>query len=77
MVGIGGGVPSQNNDIRLGHVVASKPATTFGGVIQYDCGKTVQRDRFEGDCLSEQTTERATGRSLQLAGETNEGRLQV
>jgi len=48
MVGIGGGVPSQDNDIRLGHVVVSKPTTTFGGVIQYDLGKTVQHDRFEG-----------------------------
>lgn len=77
MVGIGGGVPSQGDDIRLGHIVVSKPATTFRGVIQYDLGKTVQHDRFEGGCLSEQTTERTTGRSLQLSGETNEGRLQV
>ena len=46
MVGIGGGVPSQDNDIRLGDVVVSKPTATFGGVIQYDFGKTVQDGRF-------------------------------
>ncbi|KAI9766874.1 MAG: hypothetical protein M1839_004742 [Geoglossum umbratile] len=39
MVGIGGGIPSDDNDIRLGDVVISKPEGTFGGVRQYDCGK--------------------------------------
>jgi nucleoside phosphorylase len=47
MVGIGGGVPSQENDIRLGDVVVSQPTKTFGGVIQYDFGKTVQEGKFE------------------------------
>src|SRR6266516_4186959 len=47
MVGIGGGVPSANDDIRLGDVVVSKPTATFGGVIQYDFGKTVQNGRFK------------------------------
>jgi nucleoside phosphorylase len=47
MVGIGGGVPSQDNDIRLGDVVVSKPTGIFGGVVQYDFGKTVQDGRFE------------------------------
>ena len=42
MVGVGGGAPSARNDIRLGDVVISKPDGTFGGVIQYDFGKTVQ-----------------------------------
>lgn len=46
MVGIGGGVPSQEHDIRLGDVVVSKPTGTSGGVIQYDFGKTVQEGRF-------------------------------
>jgi nucleoside phosphorylase len=46
MVGIGGGVPSEEHDIRLGDVVVSKPTGTFGGVIQYDFGKTVQEDKF-------------------------------
>jgi len=39
MVGIGGGVPSQKNDIRLGDVVISQPDQGHGGVIQYDFGK--------------------------------------
>src|SRR5271168_3683807 len=47
MVGIGGGVPSEENDIRLGDVVVSQPTGTSGGVIQYDFGKTVQEGRFE------------------------------
>ncbi|OOQ87883.1 hypothetical protein PEBR_15031 [Penicillium brasilianum] len=47
MVGIGGGVPSERNDIRLGDVVVSKPTRDFGGVIQYDHGKTVTGGRFE------------------------------
>ncbi|PGH36605.1 hypothetical protein GX50_00464 [[Emmonsia] crescens] len=41
MVGIGGGVPNTNQDIRLEDIVVSKPTGTFGGVIQYDYGKTV------------------------------------
>ncbi|KAL4737646.1 nucleoside phosphorylase domain-containing protein [Aspergillus similis] len=36
LVGSGGGVPSQNTDIRLGDVVISAPTRTFGGVVQYD-----------------------------------------
>ncbi|KAL3480968.1 nucleoside phosphorylase domain-containing protein [Aspergillus californicus] len=39
MVGIGGGVPSAHNDIRLGDVVVSQPAGQHGGVVQYDFGK--------------------------------------
>lgn len=46
MVGVGGGVPSQEHDIRLGDVVVSKPSGTFGGVIQYDFGKTMEKGRF-------------------------------
>ncbi|QKX59522.1 uncharacterized protein TRUGW13939_06656 [Talaromyces rugulosus] len=40
MVGIGGGVPSIQYDIRLGDVVVGRPQGTAGGVIQYDRGKT-------------------------------------
>ncbi|KAN0074911.1 Quinonprotein alcohol dehydrogenase-like superfamily [Elaphomyces granulatus] len=39
MVGIGGGVPTAEADIRLGDVVVSQPGTAHGGVIQYDFGK--------------------------------------
>jgi nucleoside phosphorylase len=41
MVGIGGGVPSGESDIRLGDVVVSQPYMEHGGVIQYDFGKTM------------------------------------
>ncbi|KAL4804178.1 purine and uridine phosphorylase [Aspergillus unguis] len=47
MVGIGGGVPTKGNDIRLGDVVVSKPGGKHGGVIQYDYGNAVQGGRFE------------------------------
>ena len=47
MVGIGGGAPSSNHDIRLGDVVVSKPSGTHGGVIQYDRGKTLQDGEFQ------------------------------
>ncbi|KAI0616520.1 Pfs Nucleoside phosphorylase [Pyrenophora tritici-repentis] len=39
MVGIGGGVPSTEADVRLGDVVVSQPCGKFAGVIQYDMGK--------------------------------------
>ena len=39
MVGIGGGVPSAEADIRLGDIVISQPHLNHGGVIQYDFGK--------------------------------------
>ncbi|KAL4769413.1 nucleoside phosphorylase domain-containing protein [Aspergillus nidulans var. acristatus] len=47
MVGIGGGVPSESHDIRLGDVVVSKPGKKHGGVIQYDYGQAVQGGRFD------------------------------
>ncbi|KAL4963149.1 uncharacterized protein BDV14DRAFT_202189 [Aspergillus stella-maris] len=47
MIGIGGGAPSAEHDIRLGDVVVGSPRGMFGGVIQYDFGKTVQKGRFQ------------------------------
>lgn len=41
MVGIGGGVPCKEVDIRLGDVVVSQPHNTFAGVVQYDAGKAI------------------------------------
>jgi hypothetical protein len=41
MVGIGGGVPSKAADVRLGDIVVSKPIGKFGGVKQYDLGKSI------------------------------------
>ncbi|KAI1364127.1 hypothetical protein F5Y08DRAFT_353825 [Xylaria arbuscula] len=39
LVGIAGGCPSEENDIRLGDVVVSSPTGAHPGVIQYDLGK--------------------------------------
>lgn len=47
LVGIGGGVPSSRNDIRLGDVVVSKPIGMSPGVIQYDMGKALENGEFE------------------------------
>ncbi|KAH8586885.1 hypothetical protein B0O99DRAFT_469781, partial [Bisporella sp. PMI_857] len=47
MVGIGGGAPSANHDIRLGDVVVSALRDGKGGVFQYDFGKTIQNQRFK------------------------------
>ncbi|KAL4862739.1 hypothetical protein BDV12DRAFT_39188 [Aspergillus spectabilis] len=46
MVGIGGGVPHENLDIRLGDIVVSKPNDTSSGVIQYDYGKTLHNKQL-------------------------------
>lgn len=46
MVGIGGGVPSENHDIRLGDIVVSSPRKGRGGVISYDFGKMIQGQGF-------------------------------
>ncbi|KAI9773698.1 MAG: hypothetical protein M1839_002032 [Geoglossum umbratile] len=47
MVGIGGGAPSKERDIRLGDVVVSKPEGTLGGVVQFDFGKQVGDGQFK------------------------------
>ncbi|KAF5648992.1 G-protein beta WD-40 repeat-containing protein [Fusarium sp. NRRL 52700] len=47
LVGIGGGAPSSQHDIRLGDVVISQPTGTFGGVVQHDRGKVLPRGGFE------------------------------
>jgi nucleoside phosphorylase len=39
MVGIGGGAPAPDHDIRLGDIVVSRPSGSSGGVIQHDMGK--------------------------------------
>jgi nucleoside phosphorylase len=46
MVGIGGGAPSRQHDIRLGDVVVSAPRVGNGGVFQYDFGKTIHDQSF-------------------------------
>lgn len=47
LVGVGGGAPSAKSDIRLGDVVVSKPIGIFGGVVQYDFGKTIDKGVFK------------------------------
>jgi nucleoside phosphorylase len=50
LVGIGGGIPGEDDDdddIRLGDVVVSKPTCTFGGVVQYDMGKVTEGGLFQ------------------------------
>ncbi|KAJ5865176.1 uncharacterized protein N7529_007092 [Penicillium soppii] len=47
MVGIGGGVPSEKHDVRLGDVVVSAPRGNQGGVFQYDFGKSIQGQSFQ------------------------------
>ncbi|KAF3210669.1 hypothetical protein TWF192_009048 [Orbilia oligospora] len=47
MVGIGGGVPSDAVDIRLGDIVVSRPTGRYSGVLQYDFGKAVAGGRFK------------------------------
>jgi nucleoside phosphorylase len=47
LVGIGGGIPHKDCDIRLGDVVVSSPGMAYGGVVQYDFGKAVVGDQFK------------------------------
>ncbi|KAL7821006.1 WD40 repeat-like protein [Trichoderma gracile] len=46
MVGVGGGAPSSQHDIRLGDVVVSMAREGEGAVFQYDYGKTMQEQAF-------------------------------
>ena len=47
MVGIAGGVPSHEHDIRLGDVVVSCPSRKHCGVINYNFGIAAQQREFE------------------------------
>jgi nucleoside phosphorylase len=49
MVGIAGGAPTKQNDIRLGDVVVSVPDNKrrFGGVVPYGFGATIQGQGFQ------------------------------
>ncbi|KAL2812177.1 Pfs domain protein [Aspergillus granulosus] len=47
MVGIGGGVPKEGVDIRLGDIVISEPTGSYGGVVHYDHGKVLTGGEFE------------------------------
>jgi nucleoside phosphorylase len=47
MVGVGGGVWSKKDDIRLGDIVVSQPTGAHGGVVQWDFGKTGEGGGFQ------------------------------
>lgn len=47
MVGIGGGAPTPDRDIRLGDIVVSSPGDGKGGVFQHDFGKKLQEQDFQ------------------------------
>ncbi|RDW57292.1 hypothetical protein BP5796_12742 [Coleophoma crateriformis] len=55
MVGIGGGAPSLEHDIRLGDIVVSAPRDGNGGVFQYDFGKTIQNRSFQNTAFLNQS----------------------
>ncbi|KAF5656276.1 ankyrin repeat-containing protein [Fusarium circinatum] len=46
LIGIGGGIPSADVDIRLGDVAVSIPQDSHPGVIEYDYGKYNQHGQF-------------------------------
>ncbi|KAE8549488.1 hypothetical protein EYB25_008010 [Talaromyces marneffei] len=46
LVGVGGGIPSRNADIRLGDVVISMPTAEHGGIVQYDFFKAMGGGQF-------------------------------
>lgn len=47
MVGVGGGAPSRDNDVRMGDVVVSRKGDDKGGVFEFDYGKKHQAKPFE------------------------------
>ena len=47
MVGIAGGAPSDEHDIRLGDVVVGVPGNGKSGVFQFDFGKAIQDQAFK------------------------------
>lgn len=54
LVGIGGGVPSSENDIRLGDVVVSHPNGSHPAVKQYDMGKVLENGMFQSTGVLQQ-----------------------
>ncbi|KID93484.1 Pfs, NB-ARC and Ankyrin domain protein, partial [Metarhizium majus ARSEF 297] len=47
LVGIAGGAPTGEHDVRLGDVVVSAPRDSESGVFQYDFGRTIQYQAFK------------------------------
>ncbi|KAK5992046.1 hypothetical protein PT974_05442 [Cladobotryum mycophilum] len=46
IVGIGGGAPTRDNQVRLGDVVVGSPRHGTGGILPYDSGRVVQDQPF-------------------------------
>lgn len=55
MVGIGGGVPSERHDVRLGDIMVSSPLGQENGVFKYDFGKAVQEQSFSHEIFESAT----------------------
>ena len=47
LIGIGGGLPSEDDDIRLGDIVIGFPEDNDCGVVQFDRGKSYPGEHFE------------------------------
>ncbi|KAF3930817.1 hypothetical protein ABW20_dc0110533 [Dactylellina cionopaga] len=73
MVGIGGGVPSDTADIRLGDIVVSKPTGQSPGIIQYDYGKAVAGSFQRMGVLNKPPFELLTAVSKLQANQITEG----
>jgi nucleoside phosphorylase len=48
LVGIGGGAPSKDHDVRLGDIVVGTSRNGKNEILQYDFGKTIQNCGFQG-----------------------------
>ncbi|KAF3159861.1 hypothetical protein TWF106_001393 [Orbilia oligospora] len=70
MVGIGGGAPTQQKDVRLGDVVVSQPEGNFGGVVQIDIERWIQRGG--GDRQPLQVTRHLNSPPAHLLGVTSQ-----
>lgn len=55
MVGIGGGAPTKDHDIRLGDIVVSSPQDGHSGVLQYNFSKTIQGQKFQVTKVADQS----------------------
>jgi hypothetical protein len=76
MFGIGFGVSSLEHDIRLGDIVISRPEATFGGVVQYDFGKTL-KDGENGGTRSLDRPPRTLLTALRTLESTHDTKLTI
>ncbi|KAL3465422.1 purine and uridine phosphorylase [Aspergillus heterothallicus] len=74
LVGVGGGIPSAEHDVRLGDVVISCPTGTCGGVVRYDMGKRGNTFKRTGSLNSPPRSLLVAVNSMRTAAMTDEGR---